>query len=185
MELILQPWPWYVSGPLLALVMYLLVYFGKTFGVSSNLRTLCSIAGAGKYTDFFGFDRKSQLWNLMVVSGAILGGYIAYFYLSDHSLIQLSNNTVVALQEFGFDNIGETLVPMEIFSMEEVFSLKGLLILITGGFLVGFGTRYAGGCTSGHAITGLSNLQLPSLLAVVGFFIGGLIMTHLILPFLF
>lgn len=185
MELILQPWPWYVSGPLLALVMYLLVYFGKTFGVSSNLRTLCAIGGAGKYTDFFHYDWKSQLWNLMVVLGAILGGFIAYFYLSDHSLIQLSNNTVVALQEFGFDNIGETLVPMEIFSMEAVFSLKGLLILITGGFLVGFGTRYAGGCTSGHAITGLSNLQLPSLLAVVGFFIGGLVMTHFILPLLF
>lgn len=185
MELILQPWPWYVSGPLLALVMYLLVYFGKTFGVSSNLRTLCAIGGAGKYTDFFHYDWKSQLWNLMVVLGAILGGFIAYFYLSDHSLIQLNNDTVIRLQEFGFDNIGESLVPMEMFSLESAFSLNGLLILVIGGFLVGFGTRYAGGCTSGHAITGLSNLQLPSLFAVIGFFIGGLVMTHFILPLLF
>lgn len=185
MELILQPWPWYVSGPLLALVMYLLVYFGKTFGVSSNLRTLCAIGGAGKYTDFFHYDWKSQLWNLMVVLGAILGGFIAYFYLSDHSLIQLNNDTVIKLQEFGFDNIGESLVPMEMFSLESAFSLNGFLILVVGGFLVGFGTRYAGGCTSGHAITGLSNLQLPSLFAVIGFFIGGLVMTHFILPLLF
>lgn len=185
MELILQPWPWYISGPLLALVMFFLVYFGKTFGVSSNLRTLCTIAGAGKYTDFFRFDWKSQLWNLMVVFGAIIGGCIAYFLLSDHSLMQLSNNTVVRLQEFGFENIGETLVPMEVFGSEAVLSLKGLSVLIIGGFLVGFGTRYAGGCTSGHAITGLSNLQLPSLIAVIGFFIGGLLMTHLILPLIF
>lgn len=185
MELILQPWPWYISGPLLALVMFFLVYFGKTFGVSSNLRTLCSIGGAGKYSDFFRFDWKSQLWNLMVVFGAIIGGFIAYFLLSDHSLMQLSNNTVIQLQEFGFDNIGETLVPMEVFGSEAILSFKGLSILIIGGFLVGFGTRYAGGCTSGHAITGLSNLQLPSLIAVIGFFIGGLLMTHLILPLIF
>ena len=85
MELILQPWPWYISGPLLALVMFLLVYFGKTFGVSSNLRTLCAIGGAGKYSDFFRFDWKPQQWNLMVVFGAIIGGFIAYFLLSDHS----------------------------------------------------------------------------------------------------
>jgi uncharacterized membrane protein YedE/YeeE len=185
MELILKPWPWYISGPLLALVMFLLVYFGKTFGVSSNLRTLCSIGGAGKYADFFRFDWRSQLWNLMVVLGAILGGFVAYFILSDHSLIALNNDTVISLQEFGFDNIGESLVPMEMFSLEAVLSLKGISILIVGGFLVGFGTRYAGGCTSGHAITGLSNLQLPSLLAVIGFFLGGLIMTHFILPLLF
>src|SRR5690606_1271779 len=185
MELILQPWPWYISGPLLAFVMYLLVYFGKTFGVSSNLRTLCSIGGAGKYADFFKFDWKSQLWNLAVVFGAILGGGIAYFLLSDHTLMQLNTTTILQLQEFGFDNIGETLVPMEMFGSEAVLSLKGIAILVIGGFLVGFGTRYAGGCTSGHAITGLSNLQTPSLIAVIGFFIGGLVMTQLILPLIF
>jgi uncharacterized membrane protein YedE/YeeE len=165
--------------------MFLLVYFGKTFGVSSNLRTLCSIGGAGKHAEFFRFDWKSQLWNLTVVFGAILGGCIAYFLLSDHSLMQLNTATVLQLQEFGFDNIGESLVPMEMFGSEAVFSLKGITILVIGGFLVGFGTRYAGGCTSGHAITGLSNLQIPSLIAVTGFFIGGLVMTHFILPLLF
>lgn len=50
---------------------------------------------------------------------------------------------------------------------------------------MGFGARWAGGCTSGHAISGLSNLQLPSLVAVLGFFAGGLLMTHLLFPLLF
>ncbi len=185
MDILLQPWPWYVSGPLIAIVMLLLVYFGKTFGMSSNLRTLCSLAGAGRYADFFKFDWKAQRWNLTVVLGAIIGGYIAVTFLSDGSTIDLSSHTFADLEAFGFTAIGENLLPKEIYSWDAVLSVKGLAIIIVAGFLVGFGTRYAGGCTSGHAITGLSNLQLPSLLAVFGFFIGGLVMTHLILPLIF
>lgn len=185
MEYILQPWPWYVSGPLIAIVMFLLLYFGRTFGMSSNLRTLCAIGGAGKKIEFFKFDWKSQRWNLIVVLGAILGGFIAHFLLSNPTNIDLSQNTIQDLNALGFENTGKTLLPPELFSWDAVFSLKGLSILIIGGFLVGFGTRYAGGCTSGHAITGLSSLQLPSLIAVVGFFLGGLIMIHFIYPILF
>ncbi|MGB5821921.1 MAG: YeeE/YedE thiosulfate transporter family protein [Saonia sp.] len=185
MEILLKPWPWYISGPLIALVMLLLVYFGKTFGMSSNLRTLCSIGGASRYADFFKFDWKAQKWNLIVVLGAIIGGFIAVTFLSDGSAIALSPETVIDLEEFGFSNIGETLLPLEIYGWENVFTIKGMSILIIAGFLVGLGTRYAGGCTSGHAITGLSNLQLPSLIAVIGFFIGGLIMTHFLLPLIF
>jgi len=186
MEYILQPWPWYVSGPIIAIIMYLLLYFGRTFGMSSNLRTLCSIGGAGKHSDFFKFDWKSQRWNLVVVLGAIVGGFIAHFYLSEPaSAIDLSDATITDLKNLGFTDIGNSLLPPELFSWEAVFSIKGILILIVGGFLVGFGTRYAGGCTSGHAITGLSSLQLPSLIAVIGFFLGGLIMIHLIFPILF
>ncbi|MBD0833205.1 YeeE/YedE family protein [Aestuariibaculum sediminum] len=185
MDYILSPWPWYVSGPLIALVMALLLYFGKTFGMSSNLRTMCSIMGADKFSDFFKFDWKSQMWNLTVVLGAIIGGFIATHYLSDNSVIDLNPQTVAELQQMGFENAGATLVPNEMFSLEAVSSVKGLLLLIIGGLLVGFGTRYAGGCTSGHAITGLSSLQLPSLIAVIGFFVGGLIMANLILPLIF
>lgn len=185
MEFILQPWPWYVSGPLIAVVMFLLLYFGRTFGMSSNLRTLCAIGGAGNRVEFFKFDWKSQRWNLVVVLGAILGGYIAHFYLSNPININLNENTIKDLNSLGFTDVGQSLLPPELFSWDAVFSLKGLLILISGGFLVGFGTRYAGGCTSGHAITGLSSLQIPSLIAVIGFFIGGLIMIHLIYPILF
>jgi uncharacterized membrane protein YedE/YeeE len=185
MDYILQPWPWYVSGPLITFIMLLLFYFGKTFGMSSNLRTLCSMGGAGKYADFFRFDWKAQRWNLVVVVGAIIGGFIAVQFLSDGSTIDLSSNTISDLSAFGFTQIGESLLPPEIFSWDAVASFKGIAILVIAGFLVGFGTRYAGGCTSGHAISGLSNLQKPSLVAVIGFFIGGLIMTHFILPLIF
>ncbi|GAA4281191.1 YeeE/YedE family protein [Gaetbulibacter aestuarii] len=185
MELLLKPWPWYVSGPLITLVMALLLYFGKSFGMSSSLRTFCAIGGGGRYTKFFKFDWKAQSWNLMVVLGAIIGGFIATHFLSDGSVIDLNEKTVMELHTLGFKDVGESLMPSEIFSWNAVGSLKGLLVLIFGGLLIGFGTRYAGGCTSGHAISGLSSLQRPSLIAVIGFFIGGLIMTNFILPLIF
>ena len=143
------------------------------------------MGGAGKYADFFRFDWKAQRWNLVVVLGAILGGFIAVAFLSDGAPIDLNPQTISDLAELGFDNAGETLLPAEIYDWKSVLSLKGLSVLVVAGFLVGFGTRYAGGCTSGHAISGLSNLQLPSLIAVIGFFIGGLVMTHFVLPLIF
>jgi len=185
MEYILQPWPWYVCGPLIAIIMFVLIYFGKTFGMSSNLRTLCAIGGAGKKVAFFNFDWKAQRWNLMVVLGAIIGGFIAHILLSNPTNMDINPETVTQLNALGFENVGQSLIPAELYSWEAVLSVKGLAILIIGGFLVGFGTRYAGGCTSGHAITGLSSLQLPSLIAVIGFFIGGLIMIHLLFPLIF
>ncbi len=185
MEILKQPWPWYISGPCIAFVMFLLIYFGRTFGMSSNLKTLCTIGGAGKRVEFFKMDWRSQKWNLMVVIGSVLGGFIAHQFLENPNPIALSEQTIIDLNTLGFNNVGNTLLPAELFSWEAVFSLKGILILVIGGFLVGFGTRYAGGCTSGHAITGLSSLQLPSLIAVIGFFIGGLIMIHLIYPIVF
>lgn len=153
--------------------------------MSSNLRTMCTIGGAGKYANFFNFDWKSQKWSLIVVLGAIIGGFIASQFLTNDQTIDLNPKTIASLQEMGFKNPGSTYVPEELYGLDAVLSFKGLAILIVGGFLVGFGARYAGGCTSGHAISGLSNLQLPSLIAVIGFFIGGLIMTHLILPLIF
>lgn len=185
MDSILNPWPWYISGPLIALVMALLLYFGKTFGMSSNLRTMCSIAGAGKFSDFFNFKWKDQLWNLTVVLGTIIGGFIASQYLSNNSRTNLNPTTISELKNMGFETPGATLVPNEMFGLEALSNPKTLILLIVGGLLVGFGTRYAGGCTSGHAITGLSSLQKPSLIAVIGFFIGGLIMTNFILPLIF
>ncbi|MFG6687885.1 YeeE/YedE family protein [Mariniflexile sp. HNIBRBA6329] len=185
MNYILNPWPWYVSGPLIAIVMALLLYFGKTFGMSSNLRTMCTIMGADKFSNFFKFNWKDQSWNLTVVVGAIIGGFIAANYLSNDRISNLNPATVTELQQMGFKNAGATLVPTEMYNLEAITSIKGLLLLIVGGLLVGFGTRYAGGCTSGHAITGLSSLQKTSLIAVIGFFIGGLIMTNFILPLIF
>ncbi|WP_405269622.1 YeeE/YedE family protein [Cellulophaga sp. Ld12] len=185
MNFLLNPWPWYVTGPLIAVTMLILILFGKTFGMSSNLRTLCTIGGAGKYADFFKFDWKTQKWNLTVVLGTMIGGFIAANLLSNDSTMALSEATIADLQALGFSNIGATLLPQELFSLENIFTFKSLSILIISGFLVGFGTRYAGGCTSGHAITGLSNLQLPSLVAVIGFFVGGLFMIYILFPLIF
>lgn len=185
MDFIFQPWPWYVSGPIIALIMFLLLIAGKNFGMSSNLRTMCSIGGAGKFSDFFRFDWKGQIWNLMVVVGAILGGYFAAHFLSTDTTIALNESTVTSLQAMGFENPGSKYVPDEIYGWEAITSFKGLMTLIIGGLFIGFGSRYAGGCTSGHAISGLSNLQLPSLIAVIGFFIGGIVMTFFIIPLIF
>lgn len=165
--------------------MALLLYFGKTFGMSTNLKTMCTIVGAEKYSNFFKTNWKDQMWNLTVVVGAIIGGFIAVTYLSNDSITDLNPRTIEELQQMEFSNPGSALVPEELFSMENALSFKGLILLILGGMLVGFGTRYAGGCTSGHAITGLSSLQKPSLIAVIGFFIGGLIMANIVLPLIF
>jgi uncharacterized membrane protein YedE/YeeE len=185
MDYILNPWPWYVSGPLISVVMALLLYYGKTFGMSSNLKTMCTMVGADKFSGFFKMNWKEQSWNLVVVVGAIIGGFIATHYLSNGSVSDLNPITIAEFEKMGFNKAGSSLVPAEMYNLEAIVSLKGLSLLIIGGLLVGFGTRYADGCTSGHAITGLSSLQKPSLIAVIGFFIGGLIMTNLILPLIF
>lgn len=183
-EFISQPWPWYVAGPLLAMVMLMLIYFGNTFGVSSNFKTMCSIGGAGKRLPFFNFDWKSQIWNLVFLLGAALGGVLASIYFMPETAIGISERTKTELSSYGIVNPGDDILPTQIFNLESLFTIQGFIMIIGGGFLVGFGTRYAGGCTSGHAITGLSNLQLPSLIAVIGFFIGGLIVTNLFMPYL-
>ncbi len=185
MDWIYEPWPWYVSGPMIALVMFLLLMVGKNFGMSSNLRTMCTICGAGKKADFFRFDWKAQRWNLVVVLGAIIGGFIGSHLMTVDSAVAINPDTISRLKELGFSSAGKTYLPTELFDMNAMTDMKSLILLSLGGLLVGFGTRYAGGCTSGHAISGLSNLQLPSLIAVVGFFIGGLIMIHLIFPLIF
>lgn len=184
LDFISQPWPWYVAGPIISLVMFLLIYFGKTFGLSSNLRTMCSILGAGRHCEFFDFDWKSQMWNLVFAAGLVLGGFLASQFLVDENAIRLSAATSANLAELGVETGGSKLVPESIFNFESLGTTKGIVMLVLGGFLIGFGTRYAGGCTSGHAISGLSNLQLPSLIAVIGFFLGGLMITHLVLPHL-
>lgn len=185
MHFIYNPWPWYVSGPMIALIMFLLIFFDKSFGMSSNLRTLCTMCGAGKNVDFFKFNWREQRWNLTVLIGVILGGFIAANFLTNDLSVDINPSTVKNLNELGFTSAGKAYLPNEIFDLTALYNLKSILILAIGGLLVGFGTRYAGGCTSGHAISGLSNLQLPSLIAVVGFFIGGIIMIHLLFPLIF
>ena len=184
LELISQPWPWYTSGAVIAFVMVLLLFFGKSFGFSSNLRVICAACGAGKKHAFFDIDWRSQTWNLLFLVGAILGGVISSQFLSNGEAVQISQATVQDLSQLGI-SAPTGMQPEELFSLEALFTMKGFLVLLFGGFAIGFGSRYAGGCTSGHAISGLSNLQWPSLVAVIGFFIGGLFTTWVLLPLIF
>ena len=184
MDLIFQPWPWYVAGPLIAATMLLITYFGRSFGLSENLRTLCTIGG-GKKIEYFNIDWKAQKWNLVFLIGTVIGGFITSQFLTSEYAIALNPQTISDLKDLGFHNAHRGFLPQEIFDVKQLMSFKGISILLIGGILVGFGTRYAGGCTSGHAISGLSNLQLPSLIAVIGFFVGGLVMTHFIFPIIF
>ena len=140
--------------------------------------------GADRVSDFFKIDWQDQKWNLMFIAGTILGGFISAQWLTPDPTVAISANTIADLQAIGIANPGAGYVPEEIFGADAIWSLRSLVFLIGGGFLVGFGTRYANGCTSGHAISGLSNLQYWSLIAVIGFFIGGLLMTHVLLPYL-
>ena len=185
MEFFTQPWAWYVAGPIIAIIMFLLFYFGERFGVSSNLETFCSIGGAGKFVDYFNIDWKQNSWNLVFVAGAIAGGFIAAQWLTPINAVAINPQTVQDLADIGISNAGATYLPDEIFSVDTMLSLKGFLILLIAGLMVGFGARWAGGCTSGHAIVGLSNLEISSLISVIGFFIGGLVMTWIILPLIF
>lgn len=185
MEFFYGTWHWSISGFLIGFVMLLLTYFGKNFGMSSNLRTMCSIAGAGKHSDFFNINWRDLKWNLIVVLGVIVGGFIAFYFLNNGTEVVLNPTTVLQLNAMGIDKTEGSFLPQVMFGLEALTSFKGIAILFLGGALVGFGARYAGGCTSGHAISGLSNLQMPSLIAVIGFFIGGLVSAHILLPLIF
>lgn len=179
-----DPWPWYISGPAITAIMLFLLYNGKSFGFSSNLRNLCSLAGADKLSSFFSVNWKDQRWNLLFLLGSVIGGFISSAYLQASGPMELSGETQAALAKLSIRFDGNFL-PGDIFGAKALMSIRNWIILLAGGFLVGFGSRYAGGCTSGHAISGLSNLQYRSLIAVTGFFIGGLIMTHLLYPLIF
>lgn len=182
-EVIRRPCPWYVAGPLIGLTVPILLLLGnKSFGISSSLRHMCAAIIPANIS-FFKYDWKKESWNLFFVAGITLGGFIATFLLANPESVIVSDATKATLSQLGIRDFSG-LMPAEIFSIENVFTLKGLIFFVLGGFLVGFGTRYAGGCTSGHAIMGLSNLQWPSLVATIFFMVGGFFSTWILLPWL-
>lgn len=187
LEWISQPWHWSVSGALIALTLFLLTWMGRSFGVSMTFRNVCGLAGAGKLSDFFKVDWANETWRMAFVVGGLVGGIIAGQFLRSPEAVNISQATIDHLAAWGLsypemDEKGMGFVPTAIYNFS---SVKGILLAIVGGFLVGFGARYGDGCTSGHAISGLSHLQLPSLITVIGFFIGGLLMTHVLMPLIF
>lgn len=183
MELLSKPWAWYVAGPLIGLTVPLLLLIGnKNFGISSTLRHICAACIPARLP-FFQYDWKREIWNLIFVAGVLLGGIIATQVIGNTNPVIVSPATAQDLAELNVVVDGN-LLPVSIFNAQNIFTLQGFFFLVVGGFLVGFGTRYAGGCTSGHSIMGLSALQWPSLVATCCFMAGGIITTHLLLPWL-
>lgn len=175
------PWPWYVAGALIGLTVPALLIIGnKTFGISSNLRHLCAACFPANI-EFFKYDWKKESWNLFFILGIIIGAFIASHFLTNPNLLKINPALQDQLEKNGISDF-KNLLPNELFSFKAIFTWRGFILMVIGGFLVGFGTRYANGCTSGHAIMGLSNLQWPSLVATICFMIGGFVMTNFILP---
>lgn len=185
MELLFSPWPWYVSGPLIGLTTPLLFLLGgRAFGVSSSLRHVCA-AVYPRDIEYLRYDwRKDGLWLLIFAGGLVVGGWIGGQLFRAESSVAISGQTVNDLAHLGISDI-QGLAPASLFSWSSLLSWPSLLLMTVGGFLIGFGTRWANGCTSGHGITGMANLQWPSLVAVCGFFAGGLLATHLLFPLIF
>ena len=184
LDIVKQPWPWYVAGPLLGLTVPLLLLLGnKHLGISANLRHICAACFPSGIA-FFKYEYKKELWNLLFIVGVLIGGFIGAKLLANPNEIIVAESLKTELATYGITDYSN-MIPVDIFSWEKLLTLKGFLLLGLGGFLVGFGTRYAGGCTSGHAISGLSNLQWPSLVATVCFMAGGILVANFILPLFF
>lgn len=183
MEIIKQPWPWYVAGAVIGLIVPgLLIMGNKHFGISANFRHVCA-ACFPRNINFFKYDWKKEIWNFFFVGGIIAGAFIATTFLSTPTPIDVNPKLVNELSDYGINDY-TNIIPKDLFNVETLFSLKGFILMVIGGFFVGFGTRYAGGCTSGHAIMGLSTLQWPSLVATISFMVGGFIMANLLLPYI-
>lgn len=181
MEIIKNPWHWSIAGVFIGLTVPILLLLGnKPFGISSSLRQICA-ACVPANIPFFKYNWKNDSWNLFFVVGIVIGAFFASTILANPNPIQIEEATKADLLALGIQNF-DGLMPSDIFSYSEIFTLKGFIFIIFGGFLVGFGTRWANGCTSGHSIMGLSNLNWPSLVATICFFIGGLITTHFLIP---
>lgn len=182
-EMLKQPWPWYVAGGLIGLIVPALLILGnKHFGISANLRHACAACFPANIK-FFKYEWKKETWNFFFVAGILAGAIIAANLLANPNPVEVNPKLASELAGYGINDYSN-MVPKQLFSFESLFTARGLIMLIGGGFLVGFGSRYAGGCTSGHSIMGLSDLQWPSLVATIMFMIGGFIMANFLLPFI-
>lgn len=178
-----EPWPWYVVGPIIGLfVPGLLLVGNKSFGLSSSLKHICAVCLPANIP-FFKYDWRKESWNLFFVAGIVVGAWIAVTFLHGNDMPDINPATIKALQQEGI-TVYSALLPVEIFDARHIFSVRGFIFLIAGGFLVGFGTRYANGCTSGHSIFGIATLQWPSLVATCCFMLGGFLTSWLLIPYL-
>lgn len=184
MNCLTSPWPWYIAGPLIGLTVPALLLLGnKSFGISSNLRHMCA-ACIPANIPFFKYNWRAEIWNLFFVFGITLGAYLTALLIPNGTPMELSADTVRDLSALGIKDFSH-IAPADLFSLKTLLTFRGFIFVVIGGFLVGFGTRYASGCTSGHSIMGLSTLQFSSLIATICFMIGGMVMTWFIFPLLF
>jgi uncharacterized membrane protein YedE/YeeE len=148
----MHPWPWWLTGILIGLVVPLLsILAGKDFGISTSLQQIGAMCSPQSKLDYLrSYDRQNGLWTLVFAIGIAVGGFVGGRLLSS-----------------------EPVAFLPIWS----HSVTGAAKLFVGGCFVGFGARYAGGCTSGHSITGIANFNWPSLLATIFFFVGGIALT--------
>lgn len=183
LESIRQPWPWYVGGAFIGVIVPTLFLLGnKVFGVSSTLRHICAACVPGNIP-YFRYNWKKEAWNLFFVAGVVLGAALATNFFVQPEGLDISDRTLSDIAALGI-SIDKKMMPETLFNASNLFTARGFLFMIIGGFFVGFGTRYAGGCTSGHSIMGISTLQWPSLLATICFMAGGFVMVHIFLPLL-
>lgn len=183
LELLKQPWPWYVAGPLIGLTVPALLILGnKHFGISANLRHACAACFPSQIP-FFQYDYKKEIWNLVFIVGIFLGGLLSSMFLMNAIPVTLNPQLVEELAGYGITDLSN-MIPVQLFSWDHLLTWQGMFMMVGGGFMIGFGSRYAGGCTSGHSIMGLSTLQWPSLVATISFMVGGFVMANWILPIL-
>ncbi len=176
-----DPWPWYVTGPMIGLMVPLLLWVGNhLFGVSSSLRHVCA-ATVPCGLSYFSYDWRKDLWNLWFVAGIAVGGVVAAGWLQGGGPEPLAPAMVETLRSMGLTGSGD-LLPRELFDGSGAPGGIGWGLVTVGGFLVGFGARYAGGCTSGHTIAGIATLQRASIIASIAFFVGGLVTARWFLP---
>lgn len=181
-RLLHEPWPWYVAGPLLGLTAPLLLWLdNRLFGFSSNLRHLCAALAPAGIAHFRYPWRHQGGWNLALAAGVLIGGFVAGAVFPNPEPVAIAERTRAELAALGVRDF-TGLVPRDLFSFAALTTLPGLLMIVGGGFLVGFGTAWAGGCTSGHGISGIADLQPSSAIAMAGFFAGGVLGTFVVLP---
>ena len=177
-----QPWPWYVTGPMIGLVVPMLLLIGnRSFGISSSLRHICA-ACMPSGIEYFRYDWRAQTWNLAFVAGIVGGGWVAVHWLSAPGVVTPVTPAFAAELARYHIAAHQFLLPGEIFAWQHLGTLPTLLMVVGGGLCIGFGARYAGGCTGGHAIMGLATFQRASLVATLAFLAGGFVMSDLILP---
>ncbi|MEP6845028.1 MAG: YeeE/YedE thiosulfate transporter family protein [Panacibacter sp.] len=176
-----QPWPWYIAGPLIGVVIILLQWLdNKPLAASSSYRHVCA-ATFPAAVPFLKYNWKAEAWNLFFVAGIFIGGFVAGNILSPRGTIAISHETTRQLQSIGVQDTSG-FAPAQLFSFAALQTIPGIIIMVFGGFLIGFGSRYAGGCVSGHSMTGISNLQWTSMLATTCIFAGGVFTAYFLLP---